>query len=251
MGRTQTALGKALRVALIMLGVGVAGYFALMVLVFYSMQEPGPHTLNVHNASGRPVLIEREDTQRLPGPAGYSYSVVVWRNNASWPAGGDQCEQNRLVARDLQGTVVSRRVGDCKSDTWTISGQGLSAAPRYQREPVPPDHVEVRLEVVPDQPADPVVAWWRVLPQTLGRAEAAGRQAGVNVYGPFLEGQELTMYLRGPDAATVLKFARTHVLRPSPGRAYAYVGPSGQPVSEKATPVPLGDTTRPTIARTS
>src|SRR4051812_47229231 len=104
MERTQTSLGMALRFALIMLGVGVAGYFALMVLIFYSMQEPGPHTLNVHNASGRPLLIEREDTQRLPGRDGYGYSLLVWRNQGAWWAGGERCEQNRLVARDLQGT---------------------------------------------------------------------------------------------------------------------------------------------------
>jgi hypothetical protein len=101
---------------------------------------------------------------------------------------------------------------------------------------------------VPNQGEDPVVTWWRALPQTLERAAAVGRQAGVSVHGPFLESQELTMFVRGPDAATVLEFARTHVLRPSPGRVYAYVGAPGEPAPRigTGTAVPVDPATGPT-----
>jgi hypothetical protein len=88
--------------------------------------------------------------------------------------------------------------------------------------------VEVRLRLDSSGAEDSVVAWWRALPQTLERAAEVGATVGVTVHGPFLENEDLTMYVRGPDAATVRDFARTQVLRPSPGRVYAYVGAPGQ-----------------------
>jgi hypothetical protein len=226
MGRIQTAVDQALRGALILIGVGVAGYIAVLVLLSFALQEPYPF-LDVSNKSGRPLLIERADADISPGLKGLS--VLAWRPKEGWYAGSHGCEQEQLVARDLQGTVVARRTGACRSDTWTITAEGLSAAPRYQREPVPTDHVEVRLVLDSYGTERPVVAWWRALPQTLERAKAGGPATGVAVHGPFLEDQDLTMYLRGPDATTVLDFARTHVLRPSPGRVYAYVSAPGQP----------------------
>ncbi|GAA2039204.1 hypothetical protein GCM10009740_34810 [Terrabacter terrae] len=38
----------------------------------------------------------------------------------------------------------------------------------------------------------------------------------MRVLGPFVEDQDLTMYVRGPAAGTVPEFTRAHVLRPSP-----------------------------------
>jgi hypothetical protein len=225
MGRSQTAVDQVLRGALIVIGVGVAGYLAMLVLLSFAMQEPYPF-LNVANKSGRPLLIEQVDVVSSPG---WRSSRLVWGNSGIWPAVGNRsCEQDRLVARDLHGTVVARRTGACRSDTWTITNEGLSAAPRYPRLPVPPGHVEVRLVLDSSGTEDSVVAWWQALPQTLESAAAEGAAVGVTVHGPFLENEDLTMYVRGPDAATVRDFARTQVLRPSPGRVYAYVGAPGQ-----------------------
>lgn len=66
MGRTQAVVGKVLRVALVVGGVGVVGYLALLVLVFYALQEPYPY-LNVTNETARPLLVERADTLGSPG----------------------------------------------------------------------------------------------------------------------------------------------------------------------------------------
>lgn len=246
MGLTRTAVGKALRVALVLVGVGVAGYLALMVWLFYSLQEPYPF-LDVHNESGRPLLIERADFVPSPGAEVLS-GVLAWRPKVGWYAGSYECDQTQLVARDLQGTVVARRTGACRSDTWTITGEGLSAAPRYQHEPVPSDLVEVRLLVGHYESEDPVVAWWRALPKTLERAGAAAPAAGVSVQGPFLESDQLVLYLRGRDAATVLEFSRTQVLRPSPGRVYAYVSAPGQPAPQTGTSQVLEPTAAPSAS---
>jgi hypothetical protein len=110
------------------------------------------------------------------------------------------------------------------------------------------DAVEVRLVLDPQQARDPVAAWWRALPQTLERAAGAERAAGVSVHGPFLEGQDLTLYLRGPDAATVLTFARTQLLRPAPLTVYAYVSAPGEPATQTGTPVVLTAATPSTPA---
>ena len=228
MGLSQTAGDRALGVALIVIGVGVAGYLAMLVLLSFAMQEPYPF-LNVANKSGRPLLIEQADVVSSPG---WRSSRLVWRSSGIWPAGKGSCEQDRLVARDLTGTVVARRTGACRSDTWTITTEGLSAAPRYPRLPVPPGHVEVRLVLDSSGTEDSVVAWWRALPQTLEGAAARGAAVGVTVHGPFLENEELAMYVRGPDAGTVRDFARTQVLRPSPGRVYAYASSPGQPAPQ-------------------
>lgn len=243
MGRAQTVAGEVLRVALIVVGVGVTGYIALMVVLFYSLQEPYPF-LDVRNESGRPLLVERADVVRSPGVEGSA--LLAWRTKEGWYGGGDGCEQQQLVARDLQGTVVARRTGACTSDTWTITGEGMSAAPRYQHEPAAPDDVEARLVLQSYGTEDSVTKWWRALPTTLERAAAEGREAGVSVHGPFVEGRDLTMYVRGADPATVLEFARTQVMRPSPGRVFAYVSAPGQPAPQTGTPVQLDATTAPT-----
>ena len=65
------------------------------------------------------------------------------------------------------------------------------------------------------------------------------------MHGPFVEGEDLTMYVRGPDAATVLEFARKQVLTPSPGKVYAYVTAPGQTAPQTSTPVVLDSTTTP------
>ena len=156
-----------------MIGVGVAGYLALMLLLFYSLQEPYPF-LDVSNESGRPLLIEQAES--VPSPGAHRLGVLTWRVKEGWPAGSDQCEQTPLVARDLHGTVVARRTGACRSDTWIITAEGLPPAPHYQREPVPSDLVEVRLVLDSYGTQSPVVAWWRALPQILERA--ARQQAG-------------------------------------------------------------------------
>ena len=239
MGTTQTVGRKAPQVALIGAGVAIVGYVVLLVFVGLAMREPDRH-MTVVNTSGRPLLIERA-AEPLPGAT--RQSVLVWRR-AGWEI-NRQCEQDRLVARDLQGAVVAGRDSACGSDTWTITEQGLPAAPRYQREPAPTDRIEVRLVLSNFEPTDPVVVWWRALPQTLEQAAAAGTAAGMSVHGPFLENDNLVLYLRGPDAATVLEFARTQVLRPSPGRVYAYVSAPGKPAPQTGTPVPLEPTTAP------
>src|SRR6478752_10780853 len=114
MGLSQTAVDRALGVALIVIGVGVAGYLAMLVLLSFAMQEPYPF-LNVANKSGRPLLIEQADVVSSPG---WRSSRLVWGNSGNWPAAGKgACEQDRLVARDLTGTVVARRTGACRSDT--------------------------------------------------------------------------------------------------------------------------------------
>ncbi|KJK10597.1 hypothetical protein UB45_17655 [Terrabacter sp. 28] len=249
MGRTGAVVGKALRIALIVIGVGVAGYLALMILLFHSLQEPYPY-LKVSNESGRPLLIEYADSETPPGVVGRRGSLV-WGTKGYWMASSShQCERDRLVARDLQGTVVARREGACSSDTWTITGEGLPPPPLEQRVPVGPDQVEVRLILGAHGTEDPVVAWWRELPQTLSRAGAGGLPSGVAVYGPFVENGQLTMYVQGPSAATVLEFARTGLLRPSPGRVVAYVSAPGQPAPQTGTSVLLEATSRPTNART-
>ncbi|GAA2499449.1 hypothetical protein GCM10009858_42230 [Terrabacter carboxydivorans] len=114
MDRTQSFAGKALRVALIVLGAGVVGYVALMVLLFYGLREPYPY-LHVTNETGRPLLIERADTPSSPGEAGWS--SLVWGTKGYWQASSsDQCDRDQLVARDLLGTVVARREGACSSE---------------------------------------------------------------------------------------------------------------------------------------
>lgn len=248
MGGTKAVAGKALRVVLIVIGVGVAGYVGLMLLLFYGLREPYPY-LDVSNETGRPLLIERADTLNAPGGAGWS--SLVWGTKGYWQASGSQqCDRDQLVARDLQGTVVARREGACSSDNWTITADGLPPAPRYQREPVPPDQVEARLVLGSYGTEKPVATWWRELPQNLSRAAAAGPQAGVAVHGPFVENDKLTLYVRGPSAATVLEFARTQVLHPSPGVVHAYVSAPGKPAPQTGTSVLLDPTTRPTTART-
>ena len=244
---TQAVAGKALRVALIVIGVGVVGYIALMGLLFYGLREPYPY-LNVTNETGRPLLIERADASSSPGEVGRG--SLVWPTKGYWPASSYQCDRDQLVARDLQGTVVARREGACSSDNWTITGDGLPPAPRYQRGPVPPDHVEVRLVLGSYGTEEPVVMWWRELPQILSRASAADLRAGMTVHGPFVENDQLTMYVQGPSVSTVLEFARAHVLRPSPGRVIAYVSAPGMPAPQTGASVLLDATTRPTIART-
>ena len=146
MEATQTGWGKALKVALVVIGLSIAGYLGLMVLVFHAMQEPYPF-LDVHNESGRPLLIEQADAVPSPGAAGLG--ALAWRTKEGWPAGTYDCEHENLVARDLQGVVVARRTGACQSDTWTITGEGLSTAPRYQRGSAPADYVEARLVLTP------------------------------------------------------------------------------------------------------
>ncbi|WP_344257074.1 hypothetical protein [Terrabacter carboxydivorans] len=126
----------------------------------------------------------------------------------------------------------------------------MPPAPRYQREAVPPDQVEVRLVLYPYGKEEPAVRWWRELPQNLSRAAAVGPQAGVTVQGPFVESEQLTLYVRGPSDATVLEFARSQVLRPSPGRVYAFVSAPGQLAPQTGRAVLLDATTRPTPART-
>lgn len=248
MVRTETGASKALHVALVVVTGAVAGYLALIVFIFSSsVQETYPF-LDVRNESGRPLLIERDGLIRSQGAG--ERGVLTWRGNEGWNANSRGCEQEHLLARDVQGTVVARHTGACRSDTWTITGEGLSAAPRYQREPLPPDAVEVRLVLDPQQAREPVIEWWRALPHTLERAAAAGRATGVSVHGPFVEDRDLTMYLRGPDADTVLGFARTQVLRPTPVTVDAYVSAPGQPATRTATPVVLSATTPPTTTRT-
>jgi len=68
----------------------------------------------------------------------------------------------------------------------------------------------------------------------------------MTVHGPFVEDQDLTMYVRGPSPATVLEFASTYVLHPSPGRVYGYVSAPGEPAPQTGTSVLLDSTTRPT-----
>ena len=245
MGATQSGWGKALKVALVVIGLSMAGYLGLMMLVVHAMQEPYPF-LDVHNESGRPLLVERADAVSSPGAEGRG--VLVWNTNGGWPAGNYECDQEQLVARDLLGAVVARRTGACRSDTWTITGERLSLAPRYQRESVPDEQVEVRLVLAPGGGEAPVTAWWRALPQTLDRAAATGRAVGVSVHGPFVENEDLTMYVRGPDAATLLDFARTQVLHPSPGRVYAFVGAPGEPAPQTGTPVFLDSSPEPTAS---
>ncbi|TQM62511.1 hypothetical protein FBY41_2545 [Humibacillus xanthopallidus] len=101
---TQAVAGRALRVALIIIGVGVVGYIALMGLLFYGLREPYPY-LNVTNETGRPLLIERADTPTSPGEVGRG--SLVWPTEGYWPASSYQCDRDQLVARDLQGTVVA------------------------------------------------------------------------------------------------------------------------------------------------
>lgn len=238
MGTTQTVGRKALQVALIGAGVAIVGYLLLLVFIGLAMQEPDLH-MTVANNSGRPLLIERA-AEPLPGAT--RQSLLVWRR-AGWEI-NRQCEQDRLMARDLQGAVVASRDSACGSDTWTITEHGLPAAPRYQRDPAPTDRIEARLVVSNFEPTDPVAVWWRALPRALEQAAAAGTAAGMSVHGPFLESDNLVLYLR-PDAATVLEFARTHVLRPSPGRVYAYVSAPGKPAPQTGTPVPLDPTSAP------
>ncbi|KRF38340.1 hypothetical protein ASG96_18020 [Terrabacter sp. Soil810] len=242
MGATQTGWGKALKVALVVIGLSIAGYLGLMVLVLHAMQEPYPF-LDVHNESGRPLLIEQADAVSYRGTA--ELGVLAWRPQEGWPTGSYECEQEQLVARDLNGAVVARRAGACPSDSWTITAEDLSAAPRYQRASAPADHVEIRLVLDPYSSEAEVAAWWRALPRTLERAAAAGSATGVSVHGPFVEDRDLTLYVRGQDAATVLEFARTQVLRPSPGRVYAFVSAPGEPAPQTGTPVLLDATTTP------
>ena len=242
MVRGQAAVDKALRVAVIVVGVAFAGYIASQALLFHALQEPYPF-LDVQNESGRPLLIERADY--VPSPGAADLSVLAWRAMSGWYAGSYACDQSQLVARDVQGSVVARRTGVCQGDTWTITSEGMSAAPRHQPGPAGTDLVEARLVLGTSDSSGPVVVWWRALPQTLQRAAAAGSAAGVSVHGPFLEGDDLTMYVRGPDAATVLEFARKQVLTPSPGRVYAYVTVPGRPAPPSSTPVVLEPTTVP------
>ena len=56
MGATQTGWGKALKVALVVIGLSIAGYLGLMVLVLHAMQEPYPF-LDVHNESGAAMSV--------------------------------------------------------------------------------------------------------------------------------------------------------------------------------------------------
>ncbi|WP_076264039.1 hypothetical protein [Intrasporangium flavum] len=242
MVRSQAAVDKALRVAVIVIGVAFAGYIALHVLLFHALQEPYPY-LDVQNESGRPLLIERADF--APSPGGADLSVLAWHAMSGWPAGSYECDQSQLVARDVQGSVVARRTGVCQGDTWTITSEGMSAAPRYRPGPAGTDLVEARLVLVTSDSSGPVVVWWRALPQALQQAAATGSAAGVSVHGPFLEGDDLTLYVRGPDAATVLEFARTRVLTPSPGRVDAYITDPGRPAPTSPTPVVLESTTSP------
>lgn len=239
MGTTQTVGRKVVQVALIGAGVAIVGYLVLLAFIGLAMQEPDIH-MDVVNKSGRPLLIEQA-AEPLPGAT--RQSMLVWRR-AGWEI-NRQCEQDRLMARDLKGAVVASRDSACASDTWTITEQGLPAAPRYQREPAPTDRIEVRLVLSSFEPTDPVVVWWRALPRILEQAADAGTAAGMSVHGPFLENDKLVLYLRGPDAATVLEFARTQVLRPSPGRVHAYVSARGEPAPRTGTPVPLEPTTAP------
>lgn len=239
MGTTQTVGRKVVQVALIGAGVAIVGYLVLLAFIGLAMQEPDIH-MDVVNKSGRPLLIEQA-AEPLPGAT--RQSMLVWRR-AGWEI-NRQCEQDRLMARDLKGAVVASRDSACASDTWTITEQGLPAAPRYQREPAPTDRIEVRLVLSSFEPTDPVVVWWRALPRILEQAADAGTVAGMSVHGPFLENDKLVLYLRGPDAATVLEFARTQVLRPSPGRVHAYVSAQGEPAPRTGTPVPLEPTTAP------
>ena len=103
---TQAVAGKALRVALIIIGVGIVGYLALMGLLFYGLREPYPY-LNVTNETGRPLLIERADTPSAPSQAGRG--SLVWGTKGVWQSSGtNQCDRDQLVARDLQGSVVAR-----------------------------------------------------------------------------------------------------------------------------------------------
>jgi hypothetical protein len=72
----------------------------------------------------------------------------------------------------------------------------------------------------------------------------------MTVHGPFVEDDELTMYVQGPSVSTVLEFTRAHVMRPSPGRVIAYVSAPGLPAPQTGTAVLLDATTPPTTART-
>lgn len=246
MGRPDTAVSRALDVALIGATVVVAGLVGLIAFTFFSSVGERYPFLDVHNKSGRPLLIERADLVRSPGVEGPS--LLAWRTTEWWSADSHGCEEELLEARDAQGTVVARRTGACSSDTWSITGDGLPAAPRYTRERTPSNTVEVRLVLDPQQQKGSAIAWWRALPQTLELAATAGSAAGVSVHGPYLEDDELTMYLRGPGAASVLAFARSHVLRPAPLTASAYVSAPGEPAPQTATPVVLTITTASTTA---
>ncbi|WP_323099092.1 hypothetical protein [Intrasporangium sp. YIM S08009] len=240
MGTAQAAGWKALQVALVCAVVAAAGYVVLLTVVGFAMQEPDI-MMTIKNNSGRPLLVER---LAEPRPGADRQSVLVRRRGA-WEI-NRQCEHDRLVARDLQGAVVASRDSACGSDTWIISGQGLQTAPRYQGAPASADRIEVRLFFPADLPDQTLTAWWRALPATLERASAAGQPAGTSVHGPFLEDEALVLYLQGLDAATVVEFAQAQVLRPSPGRVYAYVSAPGKPAPQRGTAVPLEPVTVPT-----
>jgi hypothetical protein len=242
MDRSQAMVRTALRVAVLLIAAGAVGCVVLALVAFHSLQEPYPY-FDVHNESGRPLLIEQVDT--APAQATPGTSLLAWRTKEGWPASGHGCEDNQLVARDLDGSVLARHTGDCGSDSWTISAEGLPAAPRYQPEPLTPERVEVRAVLDPYQDRASMAAWWRELPQALRRATAAGDTARVGVDGPFVEGGDLVMYLRGPDAATVLQFFEAQGLGPLPGRVYAYVGAPGQPAPRTARPTVVTATTAP------
>ena len=151
MVRTQTAVDTALRVTVIVIGVAVAGYLAFSLLLLHALQEPYPF-LNVQNESGRPLLIERPDV--VPSPDASDLSVLAWRATSGLDTSSYECDKKQLVARDLHGTVVSRRTGVCEGDTWTITAEGMPAAPRHQPLPAGSDHVEARLVLVTSR-ADP------------------------------------------------------------------------------------------------
>lgn len=237
---SSLAVRKLVRAILV--GALLSGvlYLILLTVALYKMGEPGPRELTVKNESGRPLLIERTN---VPFPGAPEQSMLAW-GTTGWSTNPATCEQDHLVARDLHGVAVASRDGACESDTWTITGQGLAPAPRYQPPAVPADRVEVRL-VVPDSwPEEPTVAWWRALPRNLERAAVAGAAEDVSVSGPYVERKDLALYLRGPDAKTTLDFARAHLMRPSLEGVEAFVSMPGQRAPRFG--VPLDPTATPT-----
>ncbi len=218
-------------------------YLLLITVVGYSMMEPDRY-MTVKNESGRPLLIERTNKPFLGAP---EQSMLAW-GTTSWSI-NSTCEQDHLVARDLDGTPVASRDGACASDTWIITGQGLPPAPRYQPAPLTADRVEVRLVVPDTYPHEPTVAWWRALPRNLERAAVAGQTNDVRVQGPYVEKEDLVLYLQGPDAVTTLELARTHLISPSLRGVEASVSVPGRRTPAYGAPVTLEPTTAATSRR--
>ncbi|QIM21549.1 hypothetical protein G7075_11100 [Phycicoccus sp. HDW14] len=219
MGTTSTAARTLVLFMLIGGGLCVAGVLGLGLALPFAFRE-ADRSMTIENTSGRVLLVERAADPARDSPL----PVVLAVATEEWPVAG--CTDERLVARDLSGSVVASRDGVCAEDTWVVTGQGLPPAPEHSAGPVRADQVEVRLTVgaVFDL-SDRTLEWARALPAALERTRAAARASGATVEGPFLEAHRITFYLRGPDPAGLLDLARDDLLRPAPDEATAWGGP--------------------------